>query len=186
MHCFPHAQVPTSNRVCLVAELYLPGFPHLLFWISGQEAEAIHCQTGTEVTPDSGILLVGPLPCTSPRQSKQVSAWNGETQGGNITRCRVQTKNKTVILPPCIAVQLQLFPKGFVIEGKRYLQTDTFGHDAQNCTLRRRALTQHSSDQSQPLPSFGNNMAWGFKEELGREKPWPEEDHRKCVFFLKE
>ena len=168
MHRF---QPPTKS---LSSGWTLPGFPHFLFWISGQEAEAIHCQTGTEVTCDSGILLVGPLPRPSAHQSKQVSAWNGETQGDNITRCRAQTKKKTVILPPCIAMQLQLFQKGFVIEGQRYLQTDTFGHDAQNYTLRRCALTQQGSDQSRPLPSFGNNMAWEFKEEVGGEKLWPE------------
>lgn len=104
----------------------------------------------------------------------------------NITRYRVQTKKRTVVLPLCTAMQLLLFQKGFVIEGQRYLQRDTFGRDAQNRTLRRCALTQQGSDQSQPLPFFGNNMAWEFKEEVGGEKPWPEEDHRNCVLCLKQ
>lgn len=96
---------PTKN---LSSGWALPGFPRLLFWISGQEAEAIHCQTDTEETHDSGTLLVGLLPFASAHQSKQVSAWNGEPQEENITRCRVQTKKKTpVILLPHIAMQLQ-------------------------------------------------------------------------------
>lgn len=178
MHEF---QPPTKG---LSSGWSLPGFPHFLFWISGQEAEAIHYQTGTEVTHDSGTLSVGPLPCPFAHQPKQVSAWNGGSQEDNITRCRVQSEQRTVFLPPCVAMWLQMFPKGFVVERQRCLQTDTFSHDAQNCTLRRCVLTQQGSDQSQPLPSFGNSMAWELREEVGGERLWPE--HRNCVLCLKE
>lgn len=106
-------------KVC--QRLILPGFPHLLFWISGWEAEAIHCQTGTEVTHVFGILLVGPLPRAFAHQSRQVSAWNRGNQRDNITRCRVQTTNCFYLSAlPCSCILL----KALVIEGQRYLQTD--------------------------------------------------------------
>lgn len=58
---------------------------------------------------------------------------------------------------PALQWDYKGFKKVLLLRGKVF--TDRFGHNAQNCTLRRCALTEQGSDHCQTLCSFGNNVA---------------------------